>query len=124
MISCNVSRLAKMLKSSYDVKMGTYTFFRLNEAGYFSDLIVTAVHNKGNFLAFPFLLIYLMSKKKVWGFEKKYLVTKTQYCNIAVSNNEWENMSSLVVLSIVALYSAQSSTVSANRKRWPLEDQT
>jgi hypothetical protein len=41
-----------------------------------------------------------MSMKKVWDLKKKYLITETKYCYIAVSNSEWENMSSSVVQSI------------------------
>jgi hypothetical protein len=65
-----------------------------------------------------------MSMKKVWGLKKKYLVTETEYYYIAVSNSEWENMSSSVVQSIGTQCYAHKSTLSVNRKRWPLEDQT
>jgi hypothetical protein len=63
-------------------------FFKQNEPGYFSDHIATAVHNIEKFLGFPFLLIYLMSMKKVWGVKKKYLVTETKHYYITVSNSE------------------------------------
>jgi hypothetical protein len=56
--------------------------------------------------------------------KKEYLVTETKYYYIAVSNSEWENMSSSVVQGIGAQRYAHRSTVSVDRKRWPLEDQT
>jgi hypothetical protein len=56
--------------------------------------------------------------------KKKYLITETEYYCIAVSNSEWENMSSSVVQSIGARCYAHRSTISVDRKRWTLEDQT
>ena len=79
MISCNIFGLdVKILIWCQDEYLH---FFEQNEPGYFSDHIATVFHNIENFLGFSFLLIYLISMKKVWDLRKKYSQTSVHELN-------------------------------------------
>jgi hypothetical protein len=111
-----------MLKYLYDVKMSSYTFLNRMSLVIFQTAKLLLLIKELFGIPFP-SYIPDVNEKSV-GLKKKYLVTETKYYYIAVSNSEWENMSSSVVQSIGTQCYAQRRALSVDRKRWPLEDQT